>query len=100
MRSPIGDFVLGALIFAFTQTRRSTKILAGFFELNGMVAGTRQVYSCTWRVPSSCIQFGLCKGFRGVQGRGRAFSVSGTGLGVFQRAGIVDGAEKRTELQV
>ena len=28
-----------------------------FHETNGMVAGTRQVYSYTWRVPSSCIRF-------------------------------------------
>ena len=57
-----------------------------FQSQNDMVAGTRQVYSCTWRVPSSCILTGLCKGFRGVQGRGRAFFCIGYGARRFINA--------------
>ena len=56
MRSSFGRFhCLRCDLIAFSQTRRSTEILAGFYDKNDMVAGTRQVYSYTWRVPSSCI---------------------------------------------
>ena len=98
MRAPIGAFVLSALIFCVYANTTFYGNTCRFF--NEGTTWLRGRVRCIHTLGAFLLPVFLQASARAsVEYRrgGAPFSVSGTGLGVFLRAGIVDGAEKKAE---